>query len=167
MIKIEVTGTTLGEVSDKLLAIGASLQRTVSYEADNAAREALQAQRDAAKSEQPLAEEKPKRRKKAEEPLVDTGNDAGAAVAGSTGEPPAASPPSAQPAEEEPELPMGQPQEQPKELSFDHDVAPKVIAYTVANGRGAIAVLLEQFGVERASQIPAARWPELIELLEG
>lgn len=48
MIKIEVTGNSIPEVADKLLAIGASLRSTASNAADDAAREALQAKRDAA-----------------------------------------------------------------------------------------------------------------------
>ena len=49
MIKIEVTGNSIPEVADKLLAIGASLQNTASYAADDAAREAAQAKRTPAK----------------------------------------------------------------------------------------------------------------------
>jgi hypothetical protein len=154
MIKIEVTGSTLGEVSDKLLSIGARLRNAAPVEAAPEAK-VLQGRNDSA----PVEETKPKRapRKKAEEPVEAT------PVAEETKAP--------EIVEEEPELPMEEPKAEepdaPKPLEFDTDIAPRVIAFTVANGREKMAALMDQFGVERASQIPPARWPELIELLEG
>lgn len=44
-IRIEVTGASIPEVADKLLALGRSLYNTAINDADDAAREALQAKR--------------------------------------------------------------------------------------------------------------------------
>jgi hypothetical protein len=150
MIKIEVTGTTLGEVSDKLLAIGARLRGQIV--------EPIAAAPDAGA---PAEETKPKRapRKKVEEPQGNA-TDAAPAVAD---EPSASDVEASPPAiEEEPELPMG---DAPKELSLDHDVAPRILEFVKAKGREAMTAILDEFGVERASQIPPARWPELLEKL--
>ena len=145
MIKIEVTGNSIAEVSDKLLAIGASLQRTVSHDADNAAREALQAKRDAAKKE--VAEEAP----------VDPTPAPKSA--------PAAEATESQPTTEEPATTPA-PSASASELNFDTDVAPIVLQVVKDKGKPAVQAILEQFGVERASQLDPARWPELIAQLK-
>jgi hypothetical protein len=145
MIKIEVTGNSIAEVSDKLLAIGASLQRTVSYDADNAAREALQAKRDAAKRE--VAEEAP----------VDPTELA-----------PTVADPSPPPTDEPVTAPAGpatSPSDEP--LNFDTDVAPLVLKVVKDKGKPVVQQILDQFGVERASLLDPARWPELVEQLKG
>lgn len=128
MIKIEVTGNSIAEVSDKLLAIGASLQRTVSHDADNAAREALQAKRDAAKA-------------------------AKAEVAEAAPVDPTPAPKSA-------------PSASASELNFDTDVAPIVLQVVKDKGKPVVQEILEQFGVERASTLDPARWPELVAQLK-
>jgi hypothetical protein len=145
MIKIEVTGNSIAEVSDKLLAIGASLQRTVSHDADNAAREALQAKRDAAKKE--VAEAAP----------VDP-TPAPKSV-------PAVEETESQPTTEEPSTTPA-PSASASELNFDTDVAPIVLQVVKDKGKPAVQAILEQFGVERASQLDPARWPELIAQLK-
>lgn len=57
--------------------------------------------------------------------------------------------------------------EEPKaeELDFQNDVAPSVLRTVSEAGKPAVAALLDEFGVERASQIDPARWPELLERL--
>lgn len=153
MIKIEVTGNSLAEVSDKLLAIGASLQRTVSNDADNAAREALQAERDAA--------EAPKRTRKAKPEVAEE------APADPTPAPSAEAAVSTKTVDTDTHAPAAA-DDAPanKELVFDVDVAPLVLRKVQSAGKPAVSAVLEQFGVERASQLEPARWPELVALLE-
>lgn len=162
MIKIEVTGNSLAEVSDKLLAIGASLQRTVSYDADNAAREAAQAKRTVAEDKPTIGAELAKRVRK---PKGEAAIGAGNAV-------PGAATPQAEAAASEPtsdatsaEVPPSE-QEAPAQLSFDKDVAPLVLHLVKTKGPEAIKKILEQFGVERASQIDPARYGELVALVQ-
>lgn len=65
MITIEVTGNSIAEVADKLLAVGNSLRRTAINDADDAAREALQAKRRATpKKLEEVVPEEPKKRAK-------------------------------------------------------------------------------------------------------
>jgi len=155
MIKIEVTGSSIAEVSDKLLAIGASLQRTVSYDADNAAREALQAARTSAvEAARAPAEEKPKRTRKAAE-----GNEQLSSTPTEV----------KSPATDESASAYVKPVAEastPSELNFDTDVAPVVLRVVQSKGKPAVEAVLEEFGVARASQLEASRWPELIEKLE-
>lgn len=162
MIKIEVTGNSIAEVSDKLLAIGASLQRTVSYDADNAAREALQAKRDAAteagKPTVGTEAAKRARKPKAVEEKVEVGN----SPSSSEPEAPSAGQNASTPAAGEPEK-AAEPEE-PKKLDFDKEVAPLVLQLVKTKGPEAIKRILDQFGVERASQIEPARYGELVDL---
>jgi hypothetical protein len=145
MIKIEVTGNSIAEVSDKLLAIGASLQRTVSHDADNAAREALQAKRDAAKKE--VAEAAPVD----PTPAPKSAPDVEVTESQPTTEEPATTP---------------APSASASELNFDTDVAPIVLQVVKDKGKPVVQAILEEFGVERASQLDPARWPELIAQLK-
>jgi hypothetical protein len=52
------------------------------------------------------------------------------------------------------------------ELNFDTDVAPIVLQVVKDKGKPAVQAILEEFGVERASQLDPARWPELIAQLK-
>lgn len=58
--------------------------------------------------------------------------------------------------------------ERPSEvtLNFDTDVAPIVLQVVKDKGKPVVQAILEQFGVERASQLDPARWPELIAQLK-
>lgn len=145
MIKIEVTGHSIAEVSDKMLAIGASLQRTVSHDADNAAREALQAKRDAAKKE--VVEEAPV------DPTPAPKSAPAAEISESpqTTEEPSTTPATAAPA---------------SELDFDTDVAPVVLRVVKDKGKPVAQEILSQFGVEKASNLDPSRWPELVAALQ-
>jgi hypothetical protein len=51
-------------------------------------------------------------------------------------------------------------------LSFEKDVAPIVLRAVATKGKPFVEGIMTQFGVERASQLPAERWPELITHLE-
>ena len=141
MIKIEVTGNSIGEVADKLLAIGASLQRTVSNDADNTAREALQAKRDAAKAEVAEAAPAPLPASPVEETASSSAEDKV-----SSG-PTEATPPAG-------------------ELNFDTDVAPYVLQVVKEKGKPVAQEILSQFGVEKASLLDPTLWPELVQQLK-
>jgi hypothetical protein len=167
MIKIEVTGNSIAEVSDKLLAIGASLQRTVSHDADNAAREALQAKRDAAKKE--VAEAAPEVAEEApvEYPMSVYLEVAEEAPVDPTPTPEPSTDTSTAPEQEQNSSTTSN-TERPSEvtLNFDTDVAPIVLQVVKDKGKHAVQAILEQFGVERASQLDPARWPELVVALK-
>lgn len=151
MIRIEVTGDSIPEVADKLTAMARALAVQVSYEADNAAREALQAQRDAAKP-------KPARKAKAAEeakPEADAGEPQADEVAE---EPTALAEPAAQ---------TSSTKAAPSELDFDKDVAPVVLDAVAAIGKERVVGIIGEFGAARASEVSPAQWPELVERLKG
>lgn len=152
MIKIEVTGNSIGEVADKLLAIGGSLRNTVVYDADNAAREALQAKRDAAKID-PIM---PEVAEMAAENPTPTPKSASAAEAIES-----------QPTTEEPSSTPAPAPSASEPLDFDKDVAPAVLALVAAKGKPAVQDILSEYGVERASQVDEDLWPELVATLRA
>ena len=141
MIRIEVTGDSLPEVADKLLALGRSLSTTASYDADNAARETMQAERDAA----PKA--KAPRKAKEVEPKEITPEPQETAAA-------------------EPE-PAAEEIAPADTLDFDKDVAPVVLDAVAAIGKEKVIGLIGEFGAARASEVDPAQWPELVALLKG
>jgi hypothetical protein len=51
-------------------------------------------------------------------------------------------------------------------LDFDTDVAPHVLAVVQKLGKPAAQEILSQFGVEKASLLDPARWPELVTALQ-
>jgi hypothetical protein len=51
-------------------------------------------------------------------------------------------------------------------LDFDTDVAPHVLALVTRSGKPAAQEILSQFGVEKASLLDPARWPELVAALQ-
>lgn len=58
------------------------------------------------------------------------------------------------------------PSPETKPLVFDTDVAPKVVEYVQLLGRDAVAGVLSQFGVQKASQLSdPAQWQELLDAL--
>ena len=52
-------------------------------------------------------------------------------------------------------------------LDFDKDVAPVVIATVQAKGKPFVEGVLQQFGVERASQVPDGQLGEFLALLQA
>jgi hypothetical protein len=56
---------------------------------------------------------------------------------------------------------------EPPALSFDKDVAPVVLRAVATKGKPFVEAAMAEFGVERASQMDATRWPELIDRLES
>lgn len=139
-IKIEVEASNIDELADKLLALGGRLS-------GNGVREAVEAM-----------QVKPEPAKRA------TRKAAPAQSVEATTEPTAAEPDetttagtsiSDAPADADP----------PAKLDWDKDVAPKVTGFVKSNGREFVAGVLEQFGVDRASQLPEERWGELLDAL--
>ncbi len=144
MIKIEVTGNSIGEVADKLLAIGGSL-------------------RSAAPSSQtiqapfiPLDPVMPEVAEMAAENPTPTTKSASAAEAIES-----------QPTTEEPSSTPAPAPSASEELFFEVDVAPLVLQVVKEKGKPAAQEILSQFGVEKASALDPAQWPELIEALTG
>jgi len=138
VIKIEVTGNSIPEVADKLIAIGHSLRNTAINDADNAAREVMQAKRE--EIFQPTVGNAPSE----------------AASSGETEASPTA------PSGPEPEAPTtGEP------LNFELDVAPVVLRAVATKTKSFVQDVLSEFGSTRASELDPARWPELIARLEG
>ena len=144
MIKIEVTGNSIGEVADKLLAIGGSLRsaapadpiKTIVVERVN-----------------PVMPEV------AEMASVDpTPAPKSASAAETTESPPTTQEPSSTPAP----APSAS-----EELNFETDVAPYVLQVVKEKGKPVAQEILSQFGVEKASNLDPAQWPELVKTLQG
>jgi len=138
MIKIEVTGNSIPEVADKLLAIGASLRKSAIIDGVRAVK---------AVAKLSVAEEI------VFEPSVGNAPKS-APTATATESPPTTVAPAFIPAE-------------PAQLNFDTDVAPHVLALVKAKDKATAAEILSQFGVEKASLLDPARWPELVVALKG
>lgn len=146
-IKIEVEASNIDELADKLLALGGRLS-------GNGVREAVEAMQ--------VKPEPAKRttRKSAEKVVEETS----APSVDETTEPTAAEPDETTTAgTSTSNAPAAA--ETPSNLDWDKDVAPKVIGFVKAHGREFVAGVLEQFGVDRASQLPEDRWPELLTAL--
>ena len=152
MIKIEVTGNTIPELADKLLALGANLRGSAIVEGARGAVKALQALEDdrgdlakrlAAQLSAGVAEAAP---------VDPTPAPKSAPVAEATESLRTTKEPSTTPA--------------PASLDFDTDVAPHVLAVVQKLGKPAAQEILSQFGVEKASLLDPARWPELVTALQ-
>ena len=140
MIKIEVTGNSILELADKLLAIGASLQgikTTVPHTWSDIKPDAdiiLE-----------VAEAAPVDPTPAAEPAATLASSSKQAEAPTDTSAPATS---------------------VSELSFETDVTPVVLAVVQTKGKPVVEEILSQFGVARASQLDPARWPELVAALQ-
>lgn len=157
-IRIEVTGTSIGEVADKLLAIGHSLRNTAVNNADNAAREALQAER---KAKAPRKKAEPE---VAEEAPVDPTPVTEATQASSA---PDTTPESASPTSDSGPTATETVSPSEPELDFEKDVAPVVIDAVSRVGREGVSSTLAEFGVERASEVDPSQYAELVKALEA
>ena len=161
-IKIEVTGGSIGEVADKLLAIGRSLQgAAVTF---NPVMPEIEAQE---------AAEKPKATRKAKkaEPVEQEPEVAEQAPADPTSETKSAT--DAEPIEnqqttQEPSsTPAPAASASEPALDFDKDVGPVVVEAVTTHGREPVVAILNQFGAERASEVPEGQWAELVEALKA
>ena len=147
MIKIEVTGNSIPEVADKLLAIGASLQNTITVY-DTPARETPT-------NIDPVMPELREVAKAAPVDPTPAPKSAPAAIA--TESQPTTEEPSSTPA----------PAASASELDFELDVAPVVLRAVSSKGKPFVQDILSEFGSVRASQLAVDLWPELIARLEA
>ena len=168
MIKIEVTGSSIVEVADKLLAIGSNLKGSAIIEGARAAVSAMQAVNpvmpevaEAAdkgvalfSAPQPTAEVEV-----AEQAPVDPTPAPKSAPAVETTE--------SQPTTQEPSSTRAPAPSASETLNFETDVAPLVLQVVKEKGKPVAVEILSQFGVEKASLLDPAQWPELVELLKG
>jgi hypothetical protein len=151
MIKIEVTGTSIGEVADKLLAIGASLRSTpAAFQPAEPVKSITSTKID------PVM---PELREVAEGAPVDPtlAPKSAEAAAGSESQP-TTTEPSSTPA---PAASASEP------LNFELDVAPVVLRAVAAKGKPFVQDVLSEFGGARASDLDEALWPELVARLEA
>lgn len=147
MIKIEVTGNSIGEVADKLLAIGGSLHG-------------------AAGAAPAPAAEKPRKAKKVDPVMPEVAEMAAAP------EPASEADTSTSEVSETTEQLSSQPTEttppaSASELDFDTDVAPVVLQVVKDKGKPVAEEILSQFGVAKASQLDPVQWPELVATLKA
>ena len=189
MIKIEVTGSSIPEVADKLLAIGYSLRNTAINDADNAAREEMQVKR---KTSKKLDAVMPELREEivfvpdvvvgpapeaaemaaAPEPVTAAAETASSQNTTATAAETASSQNTTATAQQgttessETSTSTAASSASSAELDFDKDVAPHVLMLVKEKGKPAAQEILSQFGVERASLLDRARWPELVEMLK-
>jgi hypothetical protein len=141
MIKIEVTGTSIGEVADKLLAIGASLQQSngvALFSAPHPANDGVLVPDDVSPAalkevEVEVAEQA------AKDPTPEEQTSGSELEPQTTGEP----------------------------LNFELDVAPVVLRAVAAKGKPFVQDVLSEFGGARASDLDEALWPELVARLEA
>ena len=150
MIKIEVTGNSIPEVADKLLAIGASLRGTATAAPvlthDEAAQNfmrKLAAQIDAEVAEAAPVDPTPAPKSA---PIAEATESLRTTTETSSTPAPAAS---------------------VSELDFELDVAPVVLRAVSSKGKPFVQDILSEFGSVRASQLAVDLWPELIARLEA
>lgn len=147
MIKIEVTGASIGEVADKLLAIGSSLRKSdgvALIPATHPVNDTVSAPEDiapAALQEVEVAEATPPE-------IIELGNEDTSSKEEVSSGPNNTTPPAG-------------------ELNFDTDVAPYVLQVVKEKGKPVAQEILSQFGVEKASLLDPAQWPELVSLLKA
>jgi hypothetical protein len=167
MIKIEVTGNSIPEVADKLLAIGASLRSAAINAADDAAREALQAKRNVADAALAVVHSVVEVAEAA--PVDPTPAPKSAPVAEVSESQPTTTAtfstpaPAASVSEDEElevvDLPIAT-------LDIEADVRPLILKVVTARGKPVMEELLSRFGVAKASQIEPALLPELVALMQ-
>lgn len=147
MIKIEVTGNSILEVADKLLAIGASLQgmKTTIPVVDASKAAAFAATGDIVRE---VAEAAPVDPTPSSPPATETSTTQSSEPA------PAADTPAA-------------PAEEIATLDFETQVAPVVLLFVQKRSKEETSKILSEFGVERASMLDPALWPELVARLEA
>lgn len=154
MIKIEVTGNSILEVADKLLAIGASLQgmKTTIPVVDASKAAAFAATGDIVREVAEAAPVDPT-------PEADTST---SAVSETTEQP------SSQLSETTPPASASdEPAEEITPLNFETQVAPVVLLFVQKRSKEETSKILAEFGVERASMLDPALWPELVARLEA
>lgn len=148
MIEVKITGDSIPELADKLLAIGNSLRRTSIADANTAAAITMQAERDAARLTLPeiiqaeaekIAATK-RSRKKAEAATVTV-------------------------VEDEPAEQVDTDTGEVTEVPALETVTAAVLSAVERVGRDKVVAILAQFGVNRASEVPAAQRAELLQMV--
>jgi hypothetical protein len=156
MIKIEVTGNSIGEVADKLLAIGASLQNTITVY-DTPARKTPPKKAEVMPEVAEAAPVDPTPAPKSA-PVVEVSESQP-----TTTEPSSTPAPAASVSEDEElevvDLPIAT-------LDIEADVRPLILKVVTARGKPVMEELLSRFGVAKASQIKPALLPELVALMQ-
>ena len=145
MYKIEITADTLVELAGKTAALAAKLNTGTATEAPTqlritAAGDLVREVAEPAPSPEPVSEA--------------TEAPSAPATSPESGTPTSDTGPTAETAS-------------PTELNFETDVAPHVLRVVKEKGKPAAQEILSQFGVEKASNLDPALWPELVEALKG
>ena len=150
MYKIEITADTLSELAGKAMSLAAKLNTGTVTEA-------------VVKGATPVktVEVAPEVAEEASAPLPS---------AGQTEAPPAIehteTPSTSVPTEPSAGAEEKTPAPSASELNFDTDIAPLVLQVVKDKGKPVAQAILSQFGVEKASTLDTARWPELIAALQ-
>ena len=154
MYRIEITAETLSELAGKALALAAQFQTTAPVKTSSAIEAVMPELREEIVFE----------------PTVGNAPSEPASSGPTEASPTADQAPTAEPAPE-PEVtkassPAPIAEASASELNFDTDVAPHVLALVKEKGKPAAQEILSQFGVEKASLLDPARWPELVSVLK-
>jgi len=163
MIKIEVTGNSIPEVADKLLAIGASLQGTASatfqHEYTHQTVTLPEVVKAAPVDPTPAPKSAPVAEVSESQPTTTEPSSTPAAPAEEI---------TPKPAEIVENTPAAPAEEitPAAELNFDTDVAPYVLQVVKEKGKPVAQEILSQFGVEKASLLDPTLWPELVQQLK-
>jgi len=156
MIKIEVTGNSIGEVADKLLAIGASLQNTITVY-DTPARKTPPKKAEVMPEVAEAAPVDPTPAPKSA-PVAEVSESQPTTTATFSTPAPAASVSDDEELEVV-DLPIAT-------LDIEADVRPLILKVVTARGKPVMEELLSRFGVAKASQIEPALLPELVALMQ-
>lgn len=164
MIKIEVTGSSIAEVADKLLAIGANLRGSAIVEGARAAVNAMKAMSPIMPEVAEMAAAPEPHTSATSAPTPDTSSSS-------------ASKPTEQPLAETAETPRtpAEPAAKtestpaaPSEPVISADALRDLVLSVVrVKGREAMVAVLDTFGAAKASDVPAAQVPELVAALEA
>lgn len=154
MIKIEVTGNSIGEVADKLLAIGASLQNTITVY-DTPARKTPPKKAEVMPEVAEAAPVDPTPAPKSAPVATATESLRTTTETSSTPTPPASA--SEDEELEVVDLPIAT-------FDFETVVRPLVLKVVEVRGKPVMEEMLSRFGVAKASMIEPALLPELVAL---
>lgn len=153
MIKIEVTGASIPEVADKLIAIGRSLQQSdgvALFSAPHPTNDAVPVPDDVS----PAA---------LDEVEVEVADEAAAPLP-SSGQTEAPQPTEEKASASSPTEASDAPSEP---LNFELDVAPIVLRTVAVKGKPFVQDILSEFGAARASDLDDSLWPELVSRLKA
>lgn len=168
MIKIEVTGSSIAEVADKLLAIGANLRGNAIVEGARAAVNAMKAMNPVMPEVAEMAAAPEPRTSETSAPTPDTSSSSASKL---TEQPsPNAGPAAPEPAAEttvassSASAATASPSEPVISAEALRDL---VLSVVRVKGREAMVAVLDTFGAAKASDVPAAQVPELVAALEA